>query len=98
MDADSWDDMDLPPALLRIYRDAPVTADDLNKLLNTGFMDGPFELLDGIVFFGGEPLMFSPYQAQRAAELGVSLPSWIDAIVRDPDLRTEVQARLAKEA
>lgn len=81
-----------------LYSESFVTVTDLDKLVADGILEGRCELLDGIVFFCGRPLMFSPYDQKRAAELGVRIPSWIDAILTDPVLRTEMEARLVEDA
>jgi hypothetical protein len=75
-----------------------MSVEDYDKLVEAGVLEGPIELLDGVVQVSGFPFVFGPEQTRRAAELGIRAFSALDAVLADPAMRAEAAHRLATQA
>jgi hypothetical protein len=76
-----------------------MSVEDYDRLVDAGILEGPIELLDGIVQVSGFPFVFGPEQTRRAAdELGIGVFSCLDAVMSDPAMRAEAALRLAAQA
>jgi hypothetical protein len=84
-----------PPISPRVALPPRLTQEQYRMLVEAGVLD-TVELLDGVLYMGEFPVMFSPGQVAAAAALGVSLPSPVDAVLADPTTRAELTHRLAR--
>jgi hypothetical protein len=70
-----------------------LTPEEYRRLVEAGVL-GKVELLDGVVYMSKYELAFSAAQVRDAATVGVTLPSPVDLVLSDPELRREATARL----
>lgn len=70
-----------------------ISPQDWQKLVEAGIVDR-VEMIEGRALMGRYPVVFSPAQTAAARELGVEVPSAVDAVLGDPDARAEVAKRL----
>lgn len=74
-----------------------ITSEDYLAVKPIGIY-GRIELVDGVPVMGFQWPVILTLAAQRAAaEIGVALPSLVDAVMADPEAKAEVAARLAAE-
>lgn len=71
-----------------------ITIGEYHRLIESGVLEGPVELLEGVIELSGEPLVHSPAQTRAAAALGIRVHSAVDAVLQDPQARAEVIDRL----
>ena len=73
-----------------------MSVEDYDLLTEVGVIAGPIELIDGKLVWGKYAVFLSPAQARAAAALGVIVPTYVDAILADPEALAELRERLGK--
>jgi hypothetical protein len=76
-------------------RSGRLTREEWERLITSGVIGGPIELIFGRAVMGDYEVVFPPAQARAAADLGVNVRSCVDAVLEDDAARAELTARLA---
>ena len=73
-----------------------MTVEEYELLTDVGVIAGPIELIGGRLLWGRYEAFLSPVQARAAAAAGVNVPTYVDAILADPEALAELRERLGK--